>query len=299
LKWLELSVEAPPEFVEPLSAVFYRYGCGGVAVESPGGYSPDEGEAPPDIGRVTVKTYLPLDADTKERRSRIDLGVRLVAHVAPVSPLRERVLAEREWRDAWKQYFNVLHVGKRVVVVPTWREYEAKRTDVVIELDPGMAFGTGHHPTTRMCIELLEQMVRPGMDVLDLGCGSAILSIAAAKLGARSVLGLETDPDSVRAAEVNVRRNGVARTVRIVGESLPRPDIPSNSYDIGVANISAKVISELAGELAAVVRPRGAVVASGILVVNSDSVKQQLVASGCAIERTIVDGDWVALVARR
>ena len=297
MKWVELSVRAPSEFVEPLSQVFLRYGHGGVVVEEVGGYNPDEGETPPQALRVTVKTYIPLDSTTEERRNRIDLGVRLVSYLGPITSLQEKVLEEEEWERAWRKHFHVLHIGKTIVVVPTWRDYQPKVSDVVIELDPGMAFGTGHHPTTRMCLELLEELVSPGMNVIDLGCGSGILSIAAAKLGAGSVYGLEIEPAAAAVATSNVRENGAARVVRIAQGSLPDTHIPKKGYDVAVANISAKVISELAGELAAVVKPGGTLIISGGLLDNLDPVKRALSAAGCALQRTVQDGDWVSLVA--
>ncbi len=299
MKWMELSVDTPAEYVEPLSEVFYRYGHGGVAVQQRAGHRPDEGETPPDADLVTVKTYIPLDDSAAERRGRIDLGVRLVAHLAPISSLRETVLEEEEWESAWKQYFHVLRIGKRIVVVPTWRDHQPQETDIVIQLDPGMAFGTGHHPTTRMCIELLEEVVRPGIDVLDLGCGSGILSIVAAKLGAGKVLGLEVDAVAVKVAKANVRGNEVAGTAKIVQGTLPRTRIRRNTYDIAVANISAAVISELAGDLVSAVSTGGTLIASGILVENEGAVARWLEEAGAEIERRQTDGDWVALVARR
>lgn len=297
MKWLELSVTTPPEFVEPLSQIFYRYGHGGVAVELEGGHNPDEGEPPPVAELVTVKTYLPFDTASKERLHRIDLGVRLVAHVGPVSALQERVLEEEEWETNWKQHFHVLHVGKRLVVAPTWRDYEPAESDIVIRLDPGMAFGTGHHPTTRMCLERLEDLVRPGMDVLDVGCGSGILSIAAAKLGAGSVFGLEIDSAAVGVATQNIRINGSEQSIRIARGSLPHGEVRRSSFDVAVANISAKVVSDIALELARAVRPGGKAIASGILLDNKDGAERSLAAAGGFIEETIVDGDWVTLVA--
>lgn len=296
MKWLELSVKAPPEFVEPLSQIFYRYGQGGVVLEVEGGFNPDEGEAPSATDWVTLKTYIPLNSAADGRRNRIDLGVRLVAHVSPISPLQERVLEEEDWQNAWKEHFHVLRVGKRMVVSPTWREHKAKKSDIVVTLDPGMAFGTGHHPTTRMCLELLEKMVKPVMSVLDVGCGSGILSIAAAKLGARSVLGLEIDAVALGVAKQNIRENGVGQNIRIVQGSLPHPDVGPLSYDLAVANISAKVIIEIAGELVRAVRPGGNVIASGFLLDNSDAVAQALNSAGGLLNQTIADGDWVTLV---
>ena len=297
MKWLELSVQAPPEFVEPLSEVFRRYGQGGVAVEEPGGYDLDEGETQPDSDRVVVKTYVPIDSTTEQRRDRIDVGVRLLAHLCPISSLQERVLDQADWRDAWKQHFQVLHIGKRIVVVPTWQDYQPRKLDVVIALDPGMAFGTGYHPTTRMCLELLEELVRPGMNVLDLGCGSGILSIAAAKLGAHSVLGLEVDPVAAQVAVSNVRLNKVARTARVSPGTLPHPDISANSFDVAVANISARVISSLASQLVEVVRPGGTLVVSGVLSDKRAIVAERLREAGALVERSCAEGDWVSLVA--
>ena len=297
MKWIELSVKAPPEFVEPLSHIFYRYGHGGVAVEQEGGFNPDEGETPSATACVTLKTYLPVNDTTEDRRNRIDLGVRLVAHVGPISELAERTLDEEEWQNSWKEHFHVLHVGERLVVRPTWRDYEPGESDVVIALDPGMAFGTGHHPTTRMCLEQLERFVMPGMSVLDFGCGSGILSIAASKLGARSVFGIEVDSVAVRVVKQNARENGVDYNVRVAEGTLPHPDARPGSFDVAVANISAKVISEAAGELARAVKRGGKLIASGIIIDNKGMVEQALIDVGATLEDTIVDGDWVTLVA--
>lgn len=277
--------------------MFYRYGHGGVAVEQEGGYNPDEGEPPPTADWVTLKTYLPLNSTTRERRNRIDLGVRLVAHAYPVSTLQERVLTEEDWENSWKEHFHVLRVGERTVICPTWRDYKPQKSDVVITLDPGMAFGTGHHPTTRMCLQRLECLVKPGVDVLDVGCGSGILSIAAAKLGARRVIGLEIDSVAVRAAKQNVKENGIGYTVRIAQGSLPHPNVRPLSHDIAVANISAKVVSEMASELVSAVRPGGTVIASGILMDGKEGVERALASAGGTPVEAIVEGDWVTLVA--
>ena len=298
MKWLELSVRSPHEFVEPLSQIFYRYGQGGIAVEEDGGFNPDEGERPRP-GLVTLKTYLPIDATTDERRAHIDLGVRLVAHLGEISPLHDRVLEEEEWRDGWKRHFRPLHIGRKLVISPTWRRYRPKPSDLVIRLDPGMAFGTGHHPTTRMCLELLEESVEPEMDVLDVGCGSGILSIAAARLGARRVLGLDVDPTAADVAVENVRRNRVAGRVRVEPGTLPHPDVTPAEFDLAVANISAKVVREMAADLVAAVRPGGRLIASGVLEESRSGVEQALTDAGGRVERAVSDGDWVTLAVAK
>lgn len=297
MKWLELSVRTPPEFVEPLSQIFYRYGHGGVAVEVEGGFNPDEGESLSGDEWVVVTTYLPMNESLDERRSRIDVGVCLVAHVSDISPLQEREVEEDEWQNSWKEHFHVLKVSRRITVCPTWREYTPKDGEAVITLDPGMAFGTGHHPTTRMCLEQLDALVKPGMDVLDVGCGSGVLSIAAAHLGARHVFGLEIDSVAVNVAKQNVRDNDAEHTVRVMQGTLPHPDAKRSAYGIAVANISAKVVSELAPYLVSAVQSGGKVLASGILLENKDNVVQALTGAGATPEQTLVDGDWVTLVA--
>ena len=296
-KWLELSVRTPPEFVEPLSQIFYRYGHGGVAVEQEGGFNPDEGETPSGDEWAVVTTYLPMNESLDERRGRIDVGVRLVAHVSDISPLQERVVEEEDWQNAWKEHFHPIRVSRRITICPTWREYTPQDSEAVIMLDPGMAFGTGHHPTTRMCLEQLDEIVEPGMDVLDVGCGSGILSIAAARLGARHVFGLEIDSVAVNVAKQNVRDNGVEHTVRVVQGTLPHADVKQSAYGIAVANISAKVVSEIAPHLVSAVQDGGKVIASGILMENKDSVVGALAAAGADLQKTVVDGDWVTLVA--
>ena len=296
MKWIELSVTGPPETVEPLSQIFYRYGHGGVAIEQQGGFNPDEGESPPTPEVLTLKTYLPVNSTTVERRARIDLGVRLVSHVFDISPLQEKELDEEEWQNSWKQHFHVLHVGRGIVIRPTWRDYQPRPSEAVVTLDPGMAFGTGHHPTTRRCLEQIEELMKPGMDVLDVGCGSGILSIAAAKLGARSVFGLEIDSVAIGVAKQNIRENGVGQNVRVTQGSLPHPEVSGPGYDITVANISARVISEIAAELVRATRPPGTIIASGILLENKDGVVRQLESSGSRVGRHLLDGDWVTLV---
>jgi ribosomal protein L11 methyltransferase len=299
MRWLELSVNTPAEFVEPLSHIFYRYGHGGVAIEEEGGFNPDEGEEPPARDTVTVKTYLPLDSTTDARRSGIDVGVKLVSYLCEISPIQERVLEEEDWQRAWRKHFHVLHVGKTLVIVPTWRRYRSKTSEVVIKLDPGMAFGTGHHPTTRTCMELLEEFSWAGMRVLDVGCGSGILSIAASKLGASAVLGLEVDPVAVKVAASNIRMNSVGQTVKVEEGTLPHPEAPAGSYDLVLANVSAVVVSDLSEELVSALGPGGSIVASGILLAKQADVSGRIEAAGAVIDRVVTDGDWVTLVARR
>ena len=296
-RWLELSVDAPPEYAEPLSEIFHRYGEGGVAIEQPGGFNPDEGEAPPVPDKVTIKTYLPMDATTQDRRARIDAAARLIASFARISEMRERVASEDEWRDSWKEFFHPLRIGRGIVICPTWRECETEPGDAVVRLDPGMAFGTGHHPTTRMCLEALESAVSPGDRVLDLGCGSGILSIAAAKLGAASVAGFEIDAAAVRSARANVEANGAGDRVEIVRGTLPSAKAPPQTFDLALANISARVVTDMAAHITACLAPGGTLIASGVIEAHLAGVTAALESAGATVRERTMDGDWAALAA--
>ena len=295
--WLELSIETPPEYVEPLTEIFHRYGEGGVAVEQPGGFNPDEGELPPVTDRVTVKTYIPDDHTANHRRSQIDIGVRLVAYLAPVTELRVRRVSQNEWQNSWKEFFHTLRIGRRMVICPTWREHEAQEDDVVVHLDPGMAFGTGHHPTTRMCLEVMEQTLTPGDRLLDLGCGSGILSIAAVKLGAGHAVGFEIDPVAVSAGRANISLNGVDSSIELVHGTVPSPRALPQSFDYAVANISARVITDMSARIVESLAPGGKLLVSGFIEKHEADVVRALTGEGTTIEERSVDGDWVALLA--
>ena len=300
MKWVELSVETPPEYVEPLVEVFRRYGRGGVAVEQAGGFNPDEGEAPPTDAWVTVRTYLPQEEMSEERRARLDVAVRLVAHlVEGMGPLRERLLEEDEWAQAWKRHLGPLRVGRRLAIVPSWTTYRPRPEDVVLRLDPGMAFGTGHHPTTRLCLALVEELVKEGDAVLDVGTGSGVLSMAAVRLGARRAVALDVDPVAVRTARANLRENGLAHRVAVFEGTLPHAAVEGGGFDLALANISAKVVMELAPHLASALRPGGRLVASGLLEERAEEVEERLASEGLRPLERRVDGDWVALVALR
>jgi ribosomal protein L11 methyltransferase len=297
LKWIELTVDVPPEYAEPMSEIFHRYGHGGVAIEQEAGYNPDEGESPPVPDFVTIKTYLPVDNTTERRRNQIDIGVRLVAHLATISPLKEKYVEEEDWQNAWKEHFHPLRIGRHLVICPTWRTVETSESDILIHLDPGMAFGTGHHPTTRTCMEILERDTKPGDRILDVGCGSGILSVVAVKVGATSALGLEIDPVAARAGEENVRINGIEDKVQIVQGTLPSPLAEARSFDIVAANISAKVVTDLAQHLIDSVAIGGKLIAGGIIEPHVKDVTKALNAVGASIDETFIDGDWVTLLA--
>jgi ribosomal protein L11 methyltransferase len=218
----------------------------------------------------------------------------------PIGELRTRIVHEADWAEAWKAFFPVLRVGRRLVVRPTWRRHRARPGDVVLALDPGMAFGTGLHPTTRLCLAVLEPLADDGRlaeaRVLDVGCGSGILAIAALRLGAATALGVDTDPIAIESTLANARRNRLAPRLRARVGSLPTEEEP---FDVVLANLIAGVLVPLAAYLRDELRPGGTLVASGIFVDREGDVRAAFESAGLRVVDRTVEGDWIALVARR
>jgi ribosomal protein L11 methyltransferase len=332
MNWLELSVSVDQEAAESVSELLARYGYNGGVVLEPPWNAGDEGpEFSYDAVRpVTLKTYIPLDAQAEETRQRLEQGLWHLGQMRPVGPLLVRPLEEEDWANAWKQHYPVQRIGERTVIVPSWLEYEAQPDDVVLHLDPGMAFGTGLHPTTQLCVRLLERYVQPSQRTLDLGTGSGILAIAAAKLGAAPVLALDNDPIAVQAAAENVERNGVAATVTAELGSLgagqrmghwlsgdfgamndERRTMPASEdeiqpssliahrFELIVANLIAKVLVILANDMAAAMAPGAFLVSSGIIIDREDEVALALAAAGLTQIERHREGEWVALVHQK
>jgi ribosomal protein L11 methyltransferase len=316
--WLELSVTAQPEAVEAISEVMSRYASGGVAIEEPYALA-DDGQValPLPEAPATVRVYVPADAAGEEARARIEEGLWHLRQIGfgEIGEIAVRRLAEEDWANAWKEHYHVAHLGRRVVIKPSWREYEPQPGEVVVELDPGMAFGTGLHPTTRTCILALEEAVRPGDRVLDVGSGSGILSLAALKLGAVRVLALDVSPVAVEATRANAAANGVADRLEArlatlegaAGEPFSpiAPEVAvlsaaeAGEHDVVLANIIARVIAQLASALLRATRPGGTLIASGILAERRHEAEEPLRAAGLVDVRDYVEGDWVTLVGRR
>ena len=304
--WLELSVEADVEAVEAISEILGRAAPGGVAVE-PAFELTEEGlGARIDPTRpATIRAYLPARdpaAAEAEAASVADaLGHLQAFGLRPIGELRTRIVHEADWANAWKAYFPVLRVGRRIVIRPTWRRHKAAADDLVLALDPGMAFGTGLHPTTRLCLAALEAVAdRDGAladaRVLDVGCGSGILAIAAIRLGAARAVGVDIDPIAIEATTANARRNGIARRIRARVGSLPSGE---PAFDVVVANLIAGVLVPLAPALRDELRPGGVLVASGIFIDREVEVRAAFTDAGLVVDGRLDEGDWVALEAHR
>ena len=304
--WLELSVAVDIAAVEAVSAILQEHGEGGVAINQP--VSSDlEGERYGlDTSRPTVvSTYIPYDGEAVNRRERVEQALwHLRAFdLAPIGPLQERQVAEEDWQQAWRDHYHPLRIGRHVLIKPTWREAEVQPGDIVLDLDPGMAFGTGSHQTTAMCLMLLEERVRPGMVVLDQGSGSGILAILAAKLGAAAVDAVDITAVAVRTAQDNVVQNGLSERVRVwqVGDDEPAggKQRGERRYDLIVANIIARVIAALAPSLVAALAPGGTLIASGIIREREDEVVAALEDAGLKVDERRHQDEWVAVVATR
>lgn len=303
--WLEIAVEADVEAVEAVSEILGRAAPGGTSVE-PAFELIDEGlGARVDPTRpATVRAYVPArDRAAAERAVASvaeSLGHLQAFGLRPIGELRTRLVDEADWAEAWKAHFPVLRVGRRLVVRPTWRRHRREPDDAVLALDPGMAFGTGLHPTTRLCLVAIEALADrcalAGTRVLDVGCGSGILAITALKLGAASALGVDTDPIAIEATLANARRNALARRIRARAGSLPSGE---PGFDVVLANLIAGLLVPLAAGLRDELRPGGTLLASGIFIDREADVRSAFEGAGLHVTGRSGEGDWVALEAIR
>jgi ribosomal protein L11 methyltransferase len=253
--------------------------------------------------RVTVKGFLPV-WDTETCR-KLEIALLLLATNSPISEPRVRVLEPEDWADSWKAYFPVQHIGQHIAIVPSWIEYVAQPGEVVLLIDPGMAFGTGLHATTRLCLAAIEELVQPGQRVLDVGCGSGILAIAAALHGAEEVVAIDIDAVSVEVTRENIARNSVTQRVRVergtLGDEVPGhlPVHTGTDYDLLLVNILAEIIIGMATALPRALRPSGRAVFSGIIIDKAEAVQLALERAGLVVDERRQEEHWVALLAHK
>lgn len=315
----ELSVTCDPEAAEAVSELFNRYNGGGYDEDNEAGEASGGGAVMEATGfddfeeplageyRIIVKTYLKPGARGESIRRQIEEGLWRLSLLYPIPEAQVRPVFEEDWANAWKKFYKPLRIGKRVVLKPTWEEWEARADDLVIHLDPGMAFGTGTHPTTRLCIAALEEFVRAGDAVLDVGTGSGVLAIVAARLGAAHVLATDIDPLAVRVALENVALNGLEagenRAIAVRKESVPAGC--AGRFQVVVANILAEVLAKLFdGEygnvpLAEPLAAGGTMILSGILEDRAHLVEEAARRHGLQVEGRLQEGDWVAIAAAK
>ncbi|MFJ7726997.1 50S ribosomal protein L11 methyltransferase [Neobacillus sp. NPDC097160] len=312
MKWSEISIHTTNEAIEPISHILHEAGASGVVIEDPFELTKERedqfGEIYqlnpddyPDEG-VIVKAYLPVNSFLGETVEAIKDSINnLIIYDIDLGKNDVTIseVHEEEWATAWKKYYNPVKISEKFTIVPTWEIYEPVSSDeLIIELDPGMAFGTGTHPTTVMCIQALERTVRPGDRVIDVGTGSGVLSIAAAMLGAEDVRAYDLDEVAVTSAKLNIKLNKVSNTVSISQNNL-LDGVEENSADVIVANILAEVILRFTEDVARSVKLGGTFIASGIIQQKKEQVKEAIVAAGFEISETMLMEDWVAIIAKR
>jgi ribosomal protein L11 methyltransferase len=295
VSWVEVSVTTSGELAEAVVELFTRYAPGAVASEEA---APRSGAAG---AEVNVRAYLPDDHSLPALRRRIEEGLWHLSQIAPLPPPQFRPLEALDWTETWKVHYQPIPVGRSLLVLPAWMG-PPQGGRVAIRMEPGMAFGTGTHPTTRLCLQAMEDLLRPGHQVLDLGCGSGILAIAAAKLGAARVVALDIDPLAVQAARQNSALNQVQHRVEASRGSLDgllERDHPAR-FDLVLANILAPTLQKLLqGGMAKVVRPGGWAVLSGVLDHQVASLVACAQEHGMQMDGELAMQDWRALVMKK
>jgi ribosomal protein L11 methyltransferase len=301
-RWLELAIETDAELAEAISEAIYPHVEGGVALEQVNrrlldGVTADRWEDESAAGPVVVRAYLPMDDTLEQRRTKVEEALFYLNMVRPIPQPAYKEVAQSDWANAWKVNFKPLRIGGRILIRPTWiseEEAGAQAGDIVLALDPGMAFGTGLHPTTQLCMMALEAHVSAGMTVFDVGHGSGVLSILAARLGARDVLAVDTDEEAVRVGMENAAANGVSSAIRVAQGTH---DATRESFDLVVANILAGVIVKMLGTGLGDRAPL--FIFSGILDTQAEDVIRAASDAGLQLAERNAIADWVCLVFKR
>ena len=297
MRWLELSIEADAEAIEAVSEILGRVAAGTAVHPTKLLRDPnDELAATPDLAAPFVVTA--HVADGPDAPGKVESTERALWHLQafglrPLGELQVRAVEDSDWTERWKEHVSVQRIG-RVVIVPSWIEHSADAADAAIILDPGMAFGTGLHPTTRGCLRLLQEIEPTPSRVLDVGCGSGILTLAALRLGADSAVGIDTDPEAVAATRTNAERNGLDDRIEVRAGSLPAT--ATERFPLILANLVAAVLVDLAAPLAGHLAPGGRLVASGIIEPRASEVIGAMAAAGLEPVRRLEEEDWVSLV---
>jgi ribosomal protein L11 methyltransferase len=298
LNWLEVSLNVNGELAEAVADVLARFAPNGVVVEN-GVYFKDADDPGTSLDVVNVRAYLEVDEKLEETRQRLEEALWYLGTIQPLPEALFTPIADQNWMEAWKEHYKPIPVGEKLIIVPAWLE-SPDATRIPIRIDPGMAFGTGTHPTTQLCLELLEKYIAPGKDVIDVGCGSGILSIGALKLGAGRALAVDIDQASVDATHENAAANGI-KTGLLVGLGSV-DELLSNKFEfqqapLVLANILANILIRLLESgMGKLVCKDGVLILSGILEEQADNVLQVAVKQGFKLIEKRQIGDWVALV---
>ena len=292
INWLEVSLTVDGELAEAVADVLARFAYSGVMMEQGVKYTNDEDAGTP-TGPITVRAYLEMNDQIEETRQKLEESLYYLGRIQPLPAASYRQIADQNWMEAWKQHYKPITIGERLTILPAWMDAPDPNR-VAIKIDPGMAFGTGTHPTTQLCLELMERVITADrisnseLRVIDVGCGSGILSIAAIKLGARAALGVDIDAGSIDNARENAGTNGVGDELTLgVGsvQEILQGEFAFQKAPLVIANILAPVIIRLfnAG-LAALVEEGGALILSGILEEQAQAVIEAVMAQGLRVK---------------
>ncbi|RRG61770.1 50S ribosomal protein L11 methyltransferase [Clostridioides difficile] len=309
--WIEVTIKTTTEAVEPITNILYEQGAGGAVIEDPKDflfqkkneldwdYVEEEVFKKNEEDDVLIKTYVSEEKNVMKFVEIIKqkvLGLKDFGIDIGEGSVSLDQVNEADWANAWKAYYKPTKVGQRVVVKPTWEDYAMQDGDLIIELDPGMAFGTGTHETTSMCIRELEKYVNKDSKVFDIGCGSGILAIAAAKLGAKEVVAVDLDEVAVKVAKENVLENKVEKSVSVMHGNLT--DVIKDKADVIVANIIADIIKILAKDVQNFMKEDAIFISSGIILDKVEEVKESLIENGFEIVEVQKLGEWSAIVSK-
>ncbi len=306
--WKEISVLTTGNCVDAVAGVFGQLGSGGVQIEDPQAartYQKNDHGQKLQVDEdfynhefVLVKAYFPPEKDVVEQlKKSIQLVSESFGERCKVFIKEINEIDGEDWENSWKVYYHAFNVG-RILIKPSWEERLLKENEVLVEIDPGMAFGTGIHASTRFCLRFVDQYIKGGERVADAGCGSGILSIAAARLGAISVLGWDIDELAVRIARDNVELNGLKSIIRLdCGDAVE--NLAGSEFDVILANITADLVVELIPEAAKVLVPGGMLFGSGIVEGRWPSVRDQLERHGFEVVEMLKDIDWIGVAARK
>lgn len=321
--WREVTLQTTEEAVEMISNFFHEHGAGGVSIEETGSlnrtrdtsfgqlYDKPFNDIPE--GDAVMKAYYPEMSDIEpilEQLSQFIEEIREYPINVGKASIVVKIVDDEDWANAWKQYFKPVAITNRLTIKPTWEDYVSKPGEIIIELDPGMAFGTGTHATTSLCLKTLEKFIQPDMDVIDIGTGSGILAIGAVKLGAKHVLALDLDPVAVVSATENVELNKLENQVTVVESDLLQVLKRSDKNDVSglgvtlpvdlvVANILAEIILLFIDDVYEALKPGGIYITSGIIGQKAAEVEQALEKAGFKLIQTNRDQDWVAIAASK
>ncbi|TQR19274.1 50S ribosomal protein L11 methyltransferase [Psychrobacillus vulpis] len=311
MKWSELSIHTTNEAVDAISNILHEAGASGVVIEDSEElireredrfgeiYSLNPDDFP--VDGVRVKAYLAETSFLLETVEEIKLAINNLQNFnidIGHNIVTVQEVDEEDWATAWKKYYHPVKISNRFTIVPTWEDYKRVNSDeLIIELDPGMAFGTGTHPTTVMCLQALEKTVQPDSKVIDVGTGSGVLSIGAAKLGATSIHALDLDEVAVASAKANIAINHVENLVEVTHGNLL--DNVKEQADIVVANILAEIIMTFTDDAFSIVKENGLFITSGIISAKKEDVKNALQKSGFEIEEVMMMEDWVTIISKK